>query len=153
MRPHRLVFASTLGATPAEVWSVVSTMQGVNHELSPWLRMTFPATRAASDGQPVPLGERLFRSWILFFGVLPVDYDDIVLVRVDSGRGFREESTTAMARSWIHERTIEATPGGCRITDQVELVPRPFVPGLLLGRVVGALFAHRHRRLRARFGG
>jgi ligand-binding SRPBCC domain-containing protein len=152
MRRH-VVVVSTLAAPRAAVWAAVATMRGVNDELRPWLRMTHPRGLERLDAQPVPLGVRLFRSWILMGGVLPVDYDDLVLTRLEPGRGFREESTMLTMRRWVHERTLADAPGGCELCDHLEFEPRAAVPGAAAAAVVRALFAHRHARLRARFGG
>ncbi len=57
-------------------------------------------------------------------------------------------------RLWEHERTLE--PDGasaCRVTDRVLFEPRLPVPGALMRPVLLAVFRHRHRRLRRRFGG
>ena len=57
------------------------------------------------------------------------------------------------ARVWEHERTLEPLPaGGARVSDRVEFVPRIRLTARLHRAVIRALFAHRHRRLRARFG-
>jgi hypothetical protein len=56
-------------------------------------------------------------------------------------------------RHWEHERTIELDSGGCVITDRIRYQPRLPVPDLFLQGLYRAVFAHRHRRLRKRFGG
>ena len=86
-------------------------------------------------------------------GVLPFDWDDLRIERLDPGRGFLERSTMLSARSWEHERTLEPLPaGGTRLTDRVVFVPR--LPGTTRVHrvIVEAVFRHRHRRLRERFG-
>jgi len=145
--------SSVLPAPAAAVWARISTMAGVNFELAPFFRMTFPARFAAIDPAAVPIGRRVFRSWILLFGVLPVDYDDLRLERIEPGRGFLETSTMLSQRRWIHERTLEPAGPGCRVTDRVRFEPR--LPGLawLFGPLFHRLFLHRHRRLREAFGG
>ena len=72
----------------------------------------------------VTLGEPLFRSWIKLAGVLPFDYDDLVLVRIDPGEGFLERSTMFSQRSWEHERTLRDSAGGCQLTDRIVYEPR-----------------------------
>lgn len=145
--------SSAVVASPEAVWAVVSTMAGVNQELGPLVRMTFPADRVALDGQDVPLGEVLFASWLLAFGVLPFDRHSLVLTSIEPGRGFVEESTSWLQRRWRHERTLETTPGGgCRVTDRLTVQPRVGLAAPVTRAVVGRLFTHRHRRLRARFG-
>ena len=142
-----------LAASPEEVWARISTMAGVNAELGPLFRMTFPDRFARIDPADVPLGRRLFRSWVLLFGLLPVDYDDIAFERIEPGRGFREVSTMLSQRRWVHERRIDPVDGGCRVVDRIQFEPR--IPGLrwLFLPILRATFRHRHRRLRAAFGG
>jgi len=148
----RFEISSLLRASPEDVWAAVSSMRGVNDELGPLLRMTYPRGMERLDAQPVPLGRKLFRSWLLLFGVLPIDYDDLVLTRLDPARGFREESTLLSQRVWIHERTITPTPSGCELVDRLEAEPRAELLAAPSRAIVRALFRHRHKKLRARFG-
>ena len=126
--------------------------EGINDELGPLFRMTVPRGLDELDLARVEPG-RLGRSWILLFGLIPIDYDDLGLERVEPGRGFLERSTMLSQRLWEHERTIEPAPGGgCTISDRVAWEPRPPIPGRLLAPLFGAVFRHRHRRLRRHFG-
>ena len=147
-----MVISSELAAPVSEVWSHVASLEGVNHELGPWFRMTAPAGTELSPAT-VPLGQPWFRSWLLLLGVLPVDYDALCIERIEAERGFLERSSMLSARVWEHERTLEPLPaGGARVSDRVEFVPRIRLTARLHRAVIRALFAHRHRRLRARFG-
>jgi hypothetical protein len=101
----------------------------------------------------VRVGERICRSWVLLFGVLPVDYDDITLVRLDPPHGFLERSSMLSQRAWEHERTIEPGADGCVLTDRVSYEPRLPLPDFLLRGLYRSIFSYRHRRLRRRFGG
>ena len=143
---------SLLPATPETVWERVSTFEGVNDELGPVLRMTAPARVRRLDPSEVVLGERIFRSWVLLFGVLPIDYDDLTLVALEPGRGFHERSRMLSMRVWEHERTLTAEGAGCRVSDRLSFEPRLPGMGPLLERIVRATFRHRHARLRRRFG-
>jgi ligand-binding SRPBCC domain-containing protein len=140
---------SVVPASPDVVWSRVSTIEGVNDELMPLARMTCPRRYAGMrlDPSVVPLRERAFRSWILLFGILPVDFDDLTLLRIEPGRGFLEQSPMLSQRLWIHERSLEPVAGGCRVTDRIRFEPR--LPGLghVLLPVFRFFFRHRHRRL------
>jgi ligand-binding SRPBCC domain-containing protein len=151
-RSRELRTSSLLAAAPEAVWARVSTPAGINHELRPLMRMTFPRWVERLDPETVPIGRRLFRSWVLLFGVVPFDYDDITLVRVDPGRGFLERSRMLTQRLWEHERTLEPAGDGCLITDRVRFEPRLPVGALVLP-LVRLVFRHRHRRLRRAFGG
>jgi hypothetical protein len=144
--------ASSLRAEPAAVWERAMSSEGINAELGPVLRMTVPRGLDSLDPhtlEPGPLG----RSWILLFGLLPVDYDDIGLVRIETGRGFLERSTMLSQRLWEHERTVEAGGEGTVIVDRVAWEPRPPLPGRLPRPLFAAVFRWRHRQLRRHFDG
>jgi len=144
--------ASSLRAEPAAVWARAMSAEGINAELGPLLRMTVPRGLDGLDLhalEPGPVG----RSWILLFGLIPIDYDEIGLERVEPGRGFLERSTMLSQRLWVHERTIEPGGEGAVIADRVAWEPRLPLPGRLLRPLFAATFRHRHRQLRRHFGG
>jgi ligand-binding SRPBCC domain-containing protein len=147
-----LEFRSRLGAPTEVVWERVSTVEGVNDELRPLMRMTFPRHVRKLEPEQVELGARLCRSWLLLFGLLPVDYDDLTLVELTPGSGFRESSSMLSMRSWEHERRLKPDRSGCIVHDRVAYTPRLGLPPPLLAPVVRTVFRHRHRRLRMRFG-
>lgn len=45
--------SSILCADPAEVWSAVKTNEGVNEELAPWVRMTYPPEARVIEDAPL----------------------------------------------------------------------------------------------------
>ena len=145
--------ASSLRAEPAAVWERAMSAAGINAELGPLLRMTTPRGLESLDLhglEPGPLG----RSWLLLFGLIPIDYDEIGLERIEPGRGFLERSTMLSQRLWEHERTIEAgAEAGATIVDRLAWEPRLPLPGGLLRPLIAAVFRHRHKRLRRHFGG
>lgn len=144
-----LCFASWLPTDPATVFRVIRTMEGVNRELRPWIRMTFPprhATLLDEESQGVS-----FASWLLALGVVPFDRHRLTLERIYQGPevyGFDEESTSWLQRRWRHERRVVAAPGGCEVIDRLVVVPRVGVVAPIVRRIVQALFEHRHRVLR-----
>ena len=154
---HTVEQSSRLPLPAGEVWARAMTPEGINDELAPWLRMTMPKGlrgRALDDAAIAVLGRGpLGRSWILLFGVLPVDFDDIAIAELDPGRRFLERSRTLAFGLWQHEREVEPLgPASCRVSDRLgfELrAPLARVPGVaaLARAIVGALFGHRHRRL------
>jgi ligand-binding SRPBCC domain-containing protein len=141
-------YTSRLQAPRPEVWARVSTMAGVNAELGGLFRMTAPA--AVTDLASFPTGRRAFRSWILLLGVLPLDFDDLTLVEIEPGARFLERSRMASARAWEHERTLADRPGGgTEVTDRIAFEPRVATLAQPQARLFAAVFARRHRRLRA----
>jgi hypothetical protein len=147
-RRAEITVASELDADAAAVWARAIDPDGINYELGPLMRMTVP--RGAEDfGLDDLEPGRIGRSWVLLFGFVPFDYDDITVIRVEPGRSFLERSTMLSQRLWEHERTVD--PGGdgrCRVTDRVAWEPRLPLPGALLRPLILAIFRHRHRRLR-----
>jgi ligand-binding SRPBCC domain-containing protein len=152
-RRAQLRFRSRLRATPDEVWERIVTPEGVNAELGPLLRMTVPRGLKSFGIGDIETGREIGRSWILLFGLVPFDYDDLRLERVDPGRGFLERSRMLSQRLWEHERTLEPCGDGCELTDRVAWEPRLPLPGAALKPLVGSVFRHRHAQLRRRFGG
>jgi hypothetical protein len=146
--------SSVVVADTDRVWSQVIHFQGINGELMPLLRMTSPRSWSDRTLEDVEPGQRLFRSWLLLFGVFPIDYDDICIVEVGPGYRFLERSQMMSSSTWEHERVVaEAAPGTCRIKDRVRFTPRWQPLGPVLRWFVPRLFAHRHRQLERRFSG
>ncbi|MBB1033525.1 MULTISPECIES: hypothetical protein [Dietzia] len=153
MTAVEVVRASVVRAPRDEVWARVVTADGVSDEFRPLLRMRFPARLAGASIADVPLGRPIGRAWILLGGVIPVEYDDLVLVDLEAPRFFQERSELGSCRVWEHRRELESlADGSTRVTDTLRAVPRALVPGSVVRVVVGALFAHRHRRLAREFG-
>lgn len=156
MADVELQIATPLAAPAARVWAEAVSERGINHELAPWLRMTMPrGLPAGATIEDAPVGEPLGRSWILLRGLVPVEWDELQLAERGPGMRFVERSRLATARSWCHEREVIATgPGTCEIADRVALELRaPLRPvRAVAARIVRALFEHRHRRLRERWG-
>jgi hypothetical protein len=151
-RRAEIEIASELGGEADAVWARAIDPAGINHEMSPLMRMTVP--RGAEDfGLDDPEPGHIGRSWLLLFGFLPFDYDDLNIVRVEPGRGFLERSSMLSMRLWEHERTIEPLgESRCRITDRVAWEPRPPLPGASLRPLIRSVFHHRHKRLQRAFG-
>lgn len=155
MKPVRrraeITLTSELDGDVGAVWARITDPAGINDELRPLLRMTIP--RGAGDFglddlEPGGIG----RSWLLLFGFLPFDYDDLTIIRLEHGRGFLERSSMLSQRLWEHERTlVPLGEGRCRVTDRVAWEPRPPLPGAWLRPLIRAVFRHRHGRLRLRF--
>ncbi|HJL16223.1 MAG TPA: hypothetical protein RMH99_11235 [Sandaracinaceae bacterium LLY-WYZ-13_1] len=147
----RAVVRSSVVPAPLDaVWAHASTMEGVKHELGPWVRMTVPRRACGGRLEDVPLGEVAFRSVLLAGSALPFDVHSLRLVARDVPHRFLERSTSLLQRRWEHERTSVAEgPDATRVTDRLTVEPRVPGAGWLVERIAGALFSHRHRRLGA----
>ncbi len=147
-----------VAAPAAEVWAAALSPEGINYELGPWVSMAMP--KGIEPGMSIndaPLGQPLGRSWIRVAKVLPVDYDDLCLVERGPGLRFLERSQLGSARHWQHEREVVPTGDAtCEITDRLELELRAPLRAIgataVAQRIIKALFTHRHRRLRQRWG-
>jgi len=67
--------------------------------------------------------------------------------------GFVERSRLLSAPRWEHERTLERHAAGTLLTDRLDVLVRRALPVRAHRAVVAATFEHRHRQLRAAFGG
>jgi ligand-binding SRPBCC domain-containing protein len=152
-KSYAFAVQSRLAASAETVWSHAIRLDGVNRELAPLARMTAPLEFRSIDLEQAPLGSRLFRSWILAFGFLPVDYDDLTLVELDRGRRFLERSTLLSQRLWEHERIVTPADAGCVLSDRLRFTPRIAFLGPLHRAIFGLVFELRHRNLRRIFGG
>jgi ligand-binding SRPBCC domain-containing protein len=147
----RLTFTSPLRVPPQQAWSWATSIAGISAELRPWMKMTVPKGVANIVDLDVRLGQPLCRSWILLFGVLPIDRSALTLIELDNGRRFLEQSPMVSMRLWRHERTIESQGSGCVLTDRLEFQPR--VAAGVVRWFIATLFAHRHAVIRRNLGG
>jgi ligand-binding SRPBCC domain-containing protein len=149
----KITVSSTVTAPLAEVWAHASSMPGVNRELMPIVRMTWPRSTPSLAGvDEVPLGRVLFASWILLLGFIPIDRHMLRLRALDPPHGFHEDSWSWMQRRWVHRRTLEAIDATrTRVIDEVEFEPR-LGGARLLRPIYQRVFEHRHAVLRRLFG-
>lgn len=146
-RRAEIAVTSELEASAEAVWERAIDPEGINYELRPLMRMTVPKGAENFGLEGLEPG-RIGRSWIFLFGLIPFDYDDLNIVRVEPGRSFLERSSMLSMRLWEHERTLEPLDQNrCRITDRVAWEPQLPLPGAWLRFLIGFVFRHRHRRL------
>ena len=143
---------STLPLRQDEAWAHAINPDGVNAEFWPLLRMTFPESVSDLMEGWEP-GRKLFRSWLLLFCVLPVEYDDVAFVEVDPGRRFLEKSEMLTQRVWQHEREILEVEHGVRVIDRVSFESRVLALEPIQAMIFRQVFRYRHYRLRRLFRG
>ena len=149
--PIALRFASTLPAPREAVWQWITSWAGIRRETMPFFAMTAPrGMRSIAQVQVVP-GQRLFRSYLLFGGLLPLDILDLTVIDIRPGHGFTERSPMLSMKRWQHQREIlDAPGGGVELVDTLSFEPR-LARGLTRWFVT-RLFQHRHAVLRRAFG-
>ena len=150
MNTITLTFESPLSVSPQAAWSWATSVAGITAELRPLLRMTTPPAISNILDVDVHLGRPLFRSWILLFGVLPIDRSDLTLIELDVGHRFVELSPMLTMKRWRHERIIESREHGCTLTDRLEFQPR-FAAGVVRW-FIAKMFTHRHAVIRRNLG-
>jgi ligand-binding SRPBCC domain-containing protein len=138
------------GVAREQVWRRVGSWEGVNAELHPWFRMTFPPRFSRIEDIPAD-GQHHFTSTILLLGILPFDRHRFSLLGLDENHFFDERSSNFTVSVWKHKRMLEAEDGGVRVTDSCAFTPRISLMGKPLLAVYGAIFRRRHRRLAAYF--
>jgi hypothetical protein len=141
---------SDLAIEASAFWSAAS-LRSVNWELAPIVSMTSPKEWQNSPICSWEGGADLFKSWILLFGLIPIDRHSFRLRHAPDGFGFDECSSSWINKEWNHRRTILAHDRGCTVSDQVAFVSRiPLASGWLMP-IYKFAFWHRHRRLRKRY--
>ncbi|MCD4502426.1 hypothetical protein [Chromobacterium vaccinii] len=138
---------SRLPRPPEAVWADAVSRRGINDEFFPWLRMRLPpGDLPARLDQPARIG----RCWMLLLGCLPVECDELTLLRLEPG-AFDERSSMLGQRVWWHRRRVRAAAGGCEVVDRVAFLPRCRWMLPICRLLFRLVFAWRHYRLRRRY--
>ena len=120
------------------------SVDGISREMTPYLHMSLPRGITNLSSIPFQSGQRMFRSWILLFRIIPIDYSDVTLLSLEEDVSFVEQSHNTK-RSWRHARNTTPAGDGCVLTDQLTFKPR--AAGWLVCKVVRVFFRHWHRML------
>ncbi len=136
--------------TREQVWRAIGNWEGVNHELGPILKMSYPERYAKLEDIPAD-GKSYFTAGISLFGILPIDHHKFAFVGFNAPNSFDERSSNLNMTSWSHIRTLVERDGGVEITDDCSFVPRFRVLGGLLRTIFTWVFKRRHQRLLRRF--
>jgi ligand-binding SRPBCC domain-containing protein len=150
MQPIRLEFHSRLAASTDEVWKWITSWKNISMEMRPYFRMTAPKGVTSIEDVNIVPGQPLFRSRVYLFGIIPIDYSDVTLVELDTGRGFVEQSPMGSMRLWRHERRISNGAHGCTLTDVLTFQPRR--ARRIVAWFIGRVFMHRHAVLKRYLG-
>ena len=149
MKQVDLTFRSELRAPQDRVWAWITSVEGISRELWPLLKMTAPRNVRSIQDIPMKPGRPLFRTWVLLFGLLPIDRSDLTLLQLEEGRKFVEQSPMLSMSLWRHERTLEAAGERTILTDKLTFKPR--LIRTLTAWFIQTVFTHRHAVLRKQF--
>jgi hypothetical protein len=127
----------------------MTSAEGISRELWPLMKMTIPANLRTLGDVPLEPGKPLFRSWVLLFGVLPIDRSDLTLLELTEPRGFVEQSPMLSMKLWRHERWLEEHGARTILVDRLTFEPR--FAGALVRWFIRTVFTHRHAVLRKHF--
>jgi hypothetical protein len=148
MSKQRLTFVSNVPTSVDELWSWSTSIRGIQAEMWPVLKITFPKGMTHID-KDTALGTPLCRCHFLLLGIFPMDMSKLTFVELEPGRRFVEQSPLFSMRSWRHERIVTATASGASVTDNLEFTPRFAAP--LVKWFVKLFFEHRHAVLERTF--
>lgn len=150
MPTERLSFVTNVSTSVDEIWSWSTSISGIQAEMWPILKITFPKGLHHID-KNTALGKPLCRCHFLLFGIFPMDMSKLTFVELEPGRRFVEQSPLVSMKMWRHERVVAATGDGASVTDNLEFSPR--LAPKLVRWFVKAFFQHRHAVLSRTFGG
>jgi ligand-binding SRPBCC domain-containing protein len=148
MPTERLTFVTNLPTSVDELWSWSTSIRGIQAEMWPVLKITFPKGMKHID-KDTALGKPLCRCHFLLFGIFPMDMSKLTFVEIVPGHRFVEQSPLVSMKMWRHERVVTATADGASVTDNLEFSPRFAAP--LVKLFVRLFFQHRHSVLSRTF--
>jgi hypothetical protein len=135
------------------IWKRVSCFSGVNEELYPLMQMTCPDPTLQLTSQLIS-NKPLFRSWLLLFGFIPIDYDLIGITDCKEGHSFSERSSMGLMSKWHHDRFLhELNDNQTQVVDKLSFISRIPFTGFILSFIVRMLFKYRHYKLKTFYGG
>ena len=148
MSKERLSFVITVPTSVDELWSWSTSIRGIQAEMWPVLKITFPKGLKHID-KDTALGKPLCRCHFLLLGIFPMDMSKLTFVELVPGHRFVEQSPLVSMQLWRHERVVTPAPGGATVTDNLEFTPRFAAP--VVRWFVKRFFEHRHAVLARTF--
>ena len=147
----KLYFESKLNVTADTLWQWIISKKGINTELSPILKMTSLDRFNIKHKDQLKLGQPMTISWIMLFGIIPIDRSKITLMAIEEGKYFIEQSPMIGMKLWRHKRSItEFATKGSVLIDELDFEPRFFKSVIIW--FIKKLFENRHQQLKRIFG-
>ena len=148
MPTERLTFVTNVPTSTEEIWSWSTSIRGIQAEMWPVLKITFPKDLKHID-KDTALGKPLCRCHFLLFGLFPMDMSKLTFVELEPGHRFVEQSPLVSMQMWRHERIVTAVGDGATVTDNLTFSPRFASP--VVKWFVKLFFEHRHAVLARTF--
>lgn len=143
---QQLRFQTDVSTDPDLFWKRQS-IATINQEMAPLLRMTAPAQYRQLQLKDWKGEAPLFASWVLLFGLIPLDRHCFEKLDFPGEREFIETSTSWNNKTWQHRRFVTATATGCTVTDELQFTPRMAWMTPVVTWIVKMAFQNRHRYL------
>jgi len=147
--PHvvTVIHRETTVASPLEAtFAFFSDARNLEALTPAWLNF-----RIRSDG-PLTMHEGLLIDYVIRLRGLPIPWKTRIDVWEPKVR-FVDRQLNGPYRWWRHEHRFEPAPGGTRVIDRVEFVPRlRLITGRLVARNVERIFDYRAEELKRLFG-
>ncbi len=147
MKDYTFKVQSSILLNCSDVWNIITTMEQVNNELYPFARMTYPINKNHFCKLIETPNKKIFTSWILLFGFLPIDIHFFKLEKLEEGKAFYENSSSIMHKYWKHTRLLIAENKNTILIDEVHFSPRVPLLGAILFPIYKKIFSNRHRQL------
>ena len=148
----KLSFKSEIKVEKEDLVKHSFSMEGVNFELFPWIRLTYPKGSYLFKKNIKPPGQFLFRSLTLFLGIVPIDLHSFYFYSLDFDGHFVEMSNSLVFKQWNHTRIISSIDGGSLLEDYLEFSPRLVLFRKLVKFLINRVFLHRHNKIKKKFG-
>ena len=144
-----LKFESQVNASLEQVWQSITSLEGLTAEMMPFMRLTAPkGFKTLSDIYP---RKNNFKSYVLLFGIIPIDTTDLNLKSLILHNGFVEESNMASMKYWRHKRSLKGVSAyQVLIIDELTFEPCRFANISIF--IIKKFFVHRHKKLKTIFG-
>ena len=147
-----LTFTTTLAQPPEKVWAHATSLEGINAEIAPLLRIaTPPGVKDLATLKDFLATGRPLTAMLMGGGWLPLTWWE-PRVELLEGMRFVERSSMPPFVLWRHERELKPAGAGTEVVDRITLAPRFPWPEPVVQGFVEQLFLHRHRRLKEMFG-
>lgn len=141
-------FETLLNISKKELWEAIWNIDNINKELAPYFSMTSPnAALTNIDIISIPLNKHLFKSYIFFLKIIPIDLHSLAFKNIEEFEYFEESSSSLINKHWYHKRKLEAKGEKTLLIDKIEYQHYIECLGKITLPIYKSVFSHRHKKL------